>query len=62
MRRKFERCILVSGVSGQPQYIKAYHGCYDLLANPLFFREVRPIGTRKYFMFKVILSKPLYVP
>jgi hypothetical protein len=29
--------IMVCGTSGEPQYIKAYHGCYDPLSYPLFF-------------------------
>ncbi|KAL6873446.1 hypothetical protein ACP4OV_013528 [Aristida adscensionis] len=33
----FERGIMVYGKSGQRQYIKAYHGCYDPLSYPLFF-------------------------
>ncbi|KAL6603039.1 hypothetical protein ACP70R_043400 [Stipagrostis hirtigluma subsp. patula] len=33
----FERSIMVYGKSGQRQYIKAYHGCYDPLSYPLFF-------------------------
>jgi hypothetical protein len=28
---------MVCGTSGEPQYIKAYHGCYDPLSYPLFF-------------------------
>jgi hypothetical protein len=28
---------MVYGTSGEPQYIKAYHGCYDPLSYPLFF-------------------------
>jgi hypothetical protein len=31
---------MVCGTSGEPQYIKAYHGCYDPLSYPLFF----PLG------------------
>jgi hypothetical protein len=27
---------MVCGTSGEPQYIKAYHKCYDLLSYPLF--------------------------
>jgi hypothetical protein len=28
---------MVCDISGEPQYIKAYHGCYDPLSYPLFF-------------------------
>jgi hypothetical protein len=28
---------MVCGTSREPQYIKAYHGCYDPLSYPLFF-------------------------
>jgi hypothetical protein len=28
---------MVYGISGEPQYIKAYHRCYDPLSHPLFF-------------------------
>jgi hypothetical protein len=28
---------MVCGTSGEPQYIKAYHRCYDPLSYPLFF-------------------------
>jgi hypothetical protein len=27
---------MVCGTSREPQYIKAYHGCYDPLSYPLF--------------------------
>jgi hypothetical protein len=33
----FDRSIMVYGKSDNPQYIKAYHGCYDPLSYPLFF-------------------------
>jgi hypothetical protein len=33
----FDRSIMVYGKSDKPQYIKAYHGCYDPLSYPLFF-------------------------
>jgi len=33
----FDRSIMVYGKSDKPQYIKAYHGCYDTLSYPLFF-------------------------
>jgi hypothetical protein len=35
--KQFERSIMVCVTSGEPQYIKAYHGCYDPLLYPLFF-------------------------
>jgi hypothetical protein len=35
--REFERSIMVCGIAGEPQYIKAYHRCYDPLSYPLFF-------------------------
>ncbi|TVU37831.1 hypothetical protein EJB05_11171 [Eragrostis curvula] len=33
----FERSVMVCGVSDRPVYIKAYYGCYDPLAYPLFY-------------------------
>jgi hypothetical protein len=36
-RGHFDRSIMVYGISDHPQYIKAYHGCYDPLSYPLFF-------------------------
>jgi hypothetical protein len=35
--KQFERSIMVCGTSREPQYIKAYHGCYDPILYPLFF-------------------------
>jgi CRISPR/Cas system-associated protein Cas7 (RAMP superfamily) len=35
--KQFERNIMVCDISREPQYIKAYHGCYDHLSYPLFF-------------------------
>jgi hypothetical protein len=35
--KQFERSVMVCGISGEPQYIKAYQGCYDPLSYPLFF-------------------------
>ena len=35
--KRFERSIMVCGISGHPQYIKPYYGCYDPLSYPLFF-------------------------
>lgn len=37
IKRKFERSITLHGKSGQSCYIRAYHGCYDPLAYPLFY-------------------------
>lgn len=41
----FDRNIMVYGVSDRPQYIKAYHGCYDPLSYPLFSQMVKSDGT-----------------
>jgi hypothetical protein len=38
---------MVCGTSGEPQYIKAYHGCYDPLSYPQFSLVVRLVGTKK---------------
>jgi hypothetical protein len=35
--KQFERSIMVCGTSGEPQYVKAYHRCYEPLLYPLFF-------------------------
>jgi hypothetical protein len=45
--KQFERSIMVCGTSGEPQYIKAYHGCYDPLSYPQFSLVVRLVGTKK---------------
>lgn len=37
IKRKFQRSIMLHGRSREPCYIRAYHGCYDPLAYPLFF-------------------------
>ncbi len=34
--RTFDRQVLVHAKGDKPCYIKAYHGCYDPLAYPLF--------------------------
>jgi hypothetical protein len=33
----FDRSVVVHGKGGDPLYIRAYYGCYDPLAYPLFF-------------------------
>jgi hypothetical protein len=33
----FDRSVVVHGKGGRPMYIRAYNGCYDPLAYPLFF-------------------------
>ncbi|XP_062232423.1 uncharacterized protein LOC133929646 [Phragmites australis] len=33
----FNRSVIVYGKADRPRYIRAYHGCYDPLAYPLFF-------------------------
>ncbi|XP_062208911.1 uncharacterized protein LOC133910581 [Phragmites australis] len=33
----FDRSVIVYGKADKPRYIRAYHGCYDPLAYPLFF-------------------------
>jgi hypothetical protein len=57
--KQFERSIMVCGTSGEPQYIKAYHRCYNPFSYPLFFPlVVRLVGTRKYYMqTKAVLLK-----
>jgi hypothetical protein len=35
--KQFQTSIMVCGTSREPQYIKAYHGCYDPVSYPLFF-------------------------
>jgi hypothetical protein len=35
--KQFQMSIKVCGTYGEPQYIKAYHRCYDPLSYPLFF-------------------------
>jgi hypothetical protein len=48
--KQFERSIMACVTSEEPQYIKAYHRCYDPLSYPLFSLFVRMVGTRKYCM------------
>jgi hypothetical protein len=33
----FDRSVVVHAKGGRPLYIRAYYGCYDPLAYPLFF-------------------------
>jgi hypothetical protein len=35
--KQFERSIMVYDTFGEPQYMTAYHRCYDPLSYPLFF-------------------------
>ena len=35
-QRSFDRSVLVYARGDRPQYIKAYHGCYDPLSYPVF--------------------------
>jgi hypothetical protein len=36
-QRKFKRSIMIYANSRQATFIRAYHGCYDPLAYPLFY-------------------------
>jgi len=36
-RNKFKRSIMVYPNSGHPEFIRAYHGCYDPLAYPILY-------------------------
>jgi len=36
-QHRFERSIIIYGHENHPHYIRAYHGCYDPLAYPLFY-------------------------
>ena len=36
-RNKFKRSIMVYPNSGRPEFIRAYHGCYDPLAYPIMY-------------------------
>ncbi|KAL6878512.1 hypothetical protein ACP4OV_012682 [Aristida adscensionis] len=36
-QRNFDRSVIVYAKGDRPHYIRAYHGCYDPLAYPLFF-------------------------
>jgi hypothetical protein len=49
MRKKFERSIMICGISGHPQYIKAYFGCYDPLSYPLLFPRGEAGWNKKIF-------------
>jgi hypothetical protein len=55
-QKRFDRSIVIYGKSMDPNYIRAYHGCYDPLAYPLFFLVVRLVGktsTDKLIEYKV---------
>jgi hypothetical protein len=52
---------MVCGTSREPQYIKAYYGCYDPLSYPYFSLEVRLVGTRKYCMQTKAMSLKICV-
>jgi hypothetical protein len=52
---------MLYGTSGEPQYIKAYHRCYDPLLYPLFFLVVRMVGTKKYCMQNKAISLKICV-
>ena len=36
-RNKFKRSIMIYRNSGRPEFIRAYHGCYDPLAYPILY-------------------------
>ena len=36
-RNKFKQSIMVYPNSGHPEFIRAYHGCYDPLAYPILY-------------------------
>ena len=36
-RNKFKRSIMIYPNSGRPEFIRAYHGCYDPLAYPIMY-------------------------
>ena len=36
-RNKFKRSIMIYPNSGRPEFIRAYHGYYDLLAYPILY-------------------------
>ena len=36
-RNKFKRSIMIYPNSGRPEFIRAYHGCYDPLAYPILY-------------------------
>jgi hypothetical protein len=59
--KQFKRSIMVCGTSREPQYIKAYHGCYDPLLYPLFSLMVRLVRTRKYCMQTKAIPLKVYV-
>jgi hypothetical protein len=62
-KKKFQMSIMVCGISGQEKYIQAYHDVMILFHIHYFFREVRSVGTRKYYMpIGAKLRKTLQVP
>lgn len=52
--RRFTRSIVIYANSGQPHYIRAYHGCYDPLSYPLFY----PRGETGWEDKKILLEDP----
>jgi hypothetical protein len=54
-QRKFKRSIMIYANSGHPIFIRAYHGCYDSLAYPLFY----PGGETGWEDKKVLLEENL---
>jgi hypothetical protein len=49
--KQFQMSIMVCGTSGDPQYIKAYQGCYDPLSYPLFFSPIEGLCVSSCFDF-----------
>lgn len=52
-QRRFTRSIMVYANSGRAHYIRAYHGCYDSLAYPLFY----PCGETGWEDKKLLLEE-----
>jgi hypothetical protein len=52
-QQKFKRSIMIYANSGHATFIRAYHGCYDLLAYPLFY----PGGATGWEDKKVLLEE-----
>lgn len=55
--RRFTRSILIYGNSSRAHYIRAYHGCYDPLAYPLFY----PRGETGWEDKKILLEQTPFV-